>query len=260
MSKVGPAIARRIRYIPFVHKLNEVSAISKLYNSLVRKRSLQEVEFSTPAGPLRLQLPADESFLSQKSTNNGGHEPFLAEDLSRVLDGGSTFLDVGAHMGYFSKFAQDVGVPAENIHAFEPDEFNYFVLKQNCPGINHHNKFVSGTVSSDEITLDAYVDSRFSPDVVKIDAEGLELAVLDEFTQTIEACHPRLYIEVHPGRLTDFEGTPKEVYDTLHRSGYTVDVCPFAREEYPRDDDVWLSLDEHEPPSDRIHGIRAVRR
>jgi len=259
MGKIAPAIARRIRHIPFLYHLSDNYTVSKIYNSLVRKRSLQDVPFSTPAGQMQLKLPADERFLTEKSTQEGGHEPFLAEDICKVIDQSSCFLDVGAHMGYFSKLTQQLGVPARNIHAFEPDKFNYYVLSQNCPDINHHNKFVTNTVSSEEISLDEYVDPRFHPDVVKIDAEGAEQNVIDGFTRTIAACHPRLYIEIHPKRLSRFGSTPEEVYEALYDFGYTIDVCQFTREQYPRDDGVWLPPDNSELPSEQVHGIRAVK-
>jgi FkbM family methyltransferase len=59
-----------------------------------------------------------------------------------------------------------------------------------------------------------------TPDFVKIDVEGLELAVLQGMAQTLATVRPNLYIEMHGATLEEKIGNAHAVVGLLDRAGY----------------------------------------
>ena len=103
-----------------------------------------------------------------------------------------TVLDVGAHVGLFSRLALDRGC---RVFSVEPEMNNFERLQENAPGATHINKAVtnnkeaflsvhptrgelhklSGTgVPVRTITLDALIEKCGIVDVLKMDIEGGE--------------------------------------------------------------------------------------
>lgn len=146
------------------------------------------------------------------------------------------FLDVGAHIGYYTLLASSLGV--ERITALEPNPDAYDVLKANverngipCRAVwaaaadgngigelcvNAVNPGGSslhlGPASARLVGLQdrvivvpvRSVDSMgLEPDVVKIDAEGAEVEILDGAAETIRRCRPAILAEFAPGRGYD---------------------------------------------------------
>ena len=60
----------------------------------------------------------------------GVYEPFWTDLFKRLFKPGQTFVDVGAHIGYYTTMAAEAG--AGEIHAFEPDPDNFQLLVKNC--------------------------------------------------------------------------------------------------------------------------------
>ena len=61
----------------------------------------------------------------------------------------------------------------------------------------------------------------FHPDLVKIDVEGYELAVLGGARATLGRHRPHLFLELHPPWLRDLGGSVAEVVELLAGLGYT---------------------------------------
>lgn len=59
------------------------------------------------------------------------------------------------------------------------------------------------------------------PDLVKIDVEGMELAVLQGMAETLRQKHPGLYIEMHGASLEDKEENVRRVVRFLLEKGYS---------------------------------------
>ncbi|MEA2693634.1 MAG: hypothetical protein QOJ16_3021, partial [Acidobacteriota bacterium] len=60
----------------------------------------------------------------------------------------------------------------------------------------------------------------FAPDLVKIDVEGYELAVLKGGRGVLARYRPRLFLELHPERLRELGGSVQEVVRLLEETGY----------------------------------------
>ncbi|HVR08271.1 MAG TPA: FkbM family methyltransferase, partial [Thermoanaerobaculia bacterium] len=63
-------------------------------------------------------------------------------------------------------------------------------------------------------------DLDFAPDLIKIDVEGYELAVLSGARATLDRHRPPLFLELHPQRLRELGGSVEEVVRLLAGLGY----------------------------------------
>lgn len=124
----------------------------------------------------------------------------------------SDVVDVGANIGNHSVFFYEI-MAINKITAFEPNPENYRRLVKSAPFATTHQIALSnksGTVSSIPhptnmgasyctdggdikcATLDSF---ELSPQLVKIDAEGMECAVLEGARETIKKHRPIMFVE-----------------------------------------------------------------
>jgi FkbM family methyltransferase len=157
----------------------------------------------------------------------GEHEPDITALFRRLVAPGSTFLDVGANVGYFSILAQELGA---SVHAFEPNPVVRALLTRSVslgPGgievvaaacSDHEGTMIlhlsepgnTGMTSLsapsavpaerqcevDVITLDDYVRrTEIHPDVVKVDVEGHEREALAGGRWMLETARPTVIAE-----------------------------------------------------------------
>jgi FkbM family methyltransferase len=181
----------------------------------------------------------------------GTTEPGVQQALVELLEPGMTFYDVGANMGFFSLIAWRRVGPGGRVRAFEPLPGSARTLRHNValndaqnvevveaavgaePGraqlavtadsVQAHLADIDtdtptlGVVDVEVTAVDAEVAAgRPAPDVVKVDVEGAELAVLDGMRQTFQEHRPALICELH--------GTASEVCDFLEALGYRLDA------------------------------------
>ncbi|QCC57191.1 FkbM family methyltransferase [Natrinema thermotolerans] len=161
-----------------------------------------------------------------------------------TLEPDDTVWDVGANVGTYSLLAAAAGA---RVHAFEPGDDARRRLARNAAR-NDLAPTVHGAALSDtdgmatlaaadrsgvrELVEDGdgdRVQTRRgdslgvpAPDVVKIDVEGAELAVLDGLGDRLETCR-QCFVEVHDA------ADERAVRDRLERRGFDV-TAPFERE------------------------------
>ena len=166
------------------------------------------------------------------------------------------FLDIGACHGVFAlAFAQ--GRPAARALALEPSPPAHEILAGNvlrnhldnvavqpvaagaAPGrvrmrqVWHHLEAMPampaaatepGAAGIVELPVETVDDLcaglGFQPDLMKIDVEGYELAVLEGARKTLVRDHPRLFLELHPDRLRELGGSARAVVGLLESLGY----------------------------------------
>lgn len=181
--------------------------------------------------------------------------------------GVKTFIDVGAHFGFFDVLV-GLSNPQCRILAFEPVSENHQVLTKNLslhdlnalpqnyavsdqPGIaqfqiseaSDNSGFVAnpvaGTLKNIEVEvvcLDRYLDQiPDGPVLVKIDTEGNEIKVLDGMRKIIEKCSDlRLVIEFSPMCLEANGVAPEALRDTLDQLGFDVFIIHEDKRRYEK--------------------------
>ncbi|SNR23364.1 FkbM family methyltransferase [Halorubrum vacuolatum] len=169
----------------------------------------------------------------------------LFEELSEELAAGDVFYDIGAHLGWHAVVAAAV-VPNVTVEAFEPHPAAAAGLREVVAATGHdirvHEIALDETNGTAEFTAEPTPAARLStaqpealhstievetatgdhlvndsviepPDIIKIDAEGADAAVLRGLEATIDAYEPRvIYCEIH----VDGE----EIREFLTASGY----------------------------------------
>jgi len=173
-----------------------------------------------------------------------------------LLKAGSVVLDIGANIGYYSLTAAPLVGSEGCIYAFEPASQQFVRLKDNAlrigflqihpyklalsdksgeATIHLEDEYNTGSASLrsagpkniwDEIvictTLDDFVESQALDhlDVIKIDVEGYESAVLNGGHKTLERFHPVLLVEVQE-YLQELAGfSRQELFDLLLARNY----------------------------------------
>ena len=181
-----------------------------------------------------LNLPSGlDIFLFQAKTHTS--EIRLAKYLMRNLNNTSTFIDVGAHFGYFSLLALKCN--SKSIVSFEASAKNYTILKKNIDSKKKKITIKNLAISNDNepvtvyefpplfaenntievakfkenkwfknnsptcflanaTTLDEYLlTNKIAPTFIKIDVEGAELKVLEGATNTLQKLKPTIALE-----------------------------------------------------------------
>jgi len=191
-----------------------------------------------------VSLPVARRFFLPRYAGGRLHEPGASRYVLDALTPRSVFLDVGANLGYFSMLAAGA---AHAVFAVEPQERMAALVRANAELNGYANVHVVGAAAGAApgfvtmpaegrpgtavdsvadgfrvpmIRLDDYFATDVAPDVVKIDVEGCELAVLRGATALL-ARGPHLVIELHR-TMADFGARPVDIFEILSDSGYTL--------------------------------------
>src|SRR3954468_7064612 len=188
---------------------------------------------------------------TQRKMLFGVFEPRESAILADLLSPGSVFVDVGAHVGWFTTLAARMVGPAGRVFAFEPFPANAALLRRNVAlngleNVRFTQAVVSGAggtarvgvqpgsdsgsvtageraaermVEVEAVTLDESVPDDARIALLKIDVEGFEHHVLDGATATL-ARTGAVLIELNRSAL-DANGTsPEEIAGRLRDAGF----------------------------------------
>ena len=190
----------------------------------------------------------------------GQYEPQETLLIEALLRPGDTFVDVGAHWGYFSLLAADRVGPAGRVLSVEADPRIHAILARNRalnPAFRHwETVHVAAAEGQGEVELegfsehgdnwglsrigaklsegaprfrvgtrsvDALLDERGVGEValLKMDIEGAEWLALRGMASGIRAGrYRRLLLELHPEAVTGLGGTVKGLTGMLQEAGY----------------------------------------
>ncbi len=185
-----------------------------------------------PFGPFRLD--AYFAFSNFSAWGQGHNNGFLAT--VEACRGKNCIFDIGGHIGLVTLPMSRVVSPAGRVFSFEPGKANLEFLRFHLARNNATNVEVVDTLVGDsdgwmdffeqsgaagqnsvvlkknqeayqrvrrrQVTLDRFcADSELRPEVIKVDVEGAELAVLRGARETLRRNRPTLFLSVHPTEL-----------------------------------------------------------
>ena len=171
--------------------------------------------------------------------------------LHRQLHPGGCLIDIGAHVGYCLALAAQLVGPTGRVYAFEPAPETAASLRKRFDGIpqvsiveaavgdvtrnvrlyldadsptqhslgSHNVGRGGGAVKVHQRALDDIEDLE-PPDVIKIDAQGAELRVLQGARRLLASAKPFVIFELWPHGLRNLRADPADLLAELKRSGY----------------------------------------
>ena len=163
---------------------------------------------------------------------------------------GKTFVDIGANVGIYSlSFFKD----AKKIYAFEPESRNYSrflgniklnsisnieVIRKAVSSSNRKSKLFIDKVDQgrhslisagedfvevSSTTLDSFVQKNNIRNIglIKVDAEGAEMKVLQGALKTMRKYHTPMLVEVNSPTLGISASYPEEIFSFMEKLGYS---------------------------------------
>jgi len=207
---------------------------------------------------------------------NDRYEPATTRLFQETLQPGMVVIDIGAHVGYYTLLAAKLVGPTGKIYAFEPEPGNNETLNKNIElnkysnieairmamsdkegnatmyltsldsgrhSLFQHDLPKRGNTVVETTTLDRFWESTEWPriDLIKIDVEGSEVAVLDGMTRMLEGL-PRLkiIIEFNPALLLSAGVAPNSFLDKVRSLGFQMSAI---------EDSICLSLVDEDDSS-----------
>jgi FkbM family methyltransferase len=174
--------------------------------------------------------------------------------LQLYLKPGSTFVDIGANIGYFSLMASRLVGEKGMVFSFEPSRRALEILLKHIrinrcsnivvisTGIGEQNSLGHLRLATpnnigassfreklsavgEELTAVVSLDKLFdgmeiTPDLIKIDVEGYELHALRGMTQLLRRCSPTVICEVTEDFLSDLGASATQICDLVEGLGY----------------------------------------
>jgi FkbM family methyltransferase len=183
----------------------------------------------------------------------------------RLIRPGMHVLDVGAHIGYYTRlFGRLVG-QSGRVVAYEPFVENFSVLKHNTsdrvpclldlfnlavarsaskvdlyvsPGHSNHSLYSSfigsnESVGVQSVSLDTHLQSIgfAGVDLIKIDIEGAEVEALEGATDTLrDQAQTAMIVELNPPALRAAGSSASDLVSVVRSYGYD----PYVIQDYPR--------------------------
>ena len=216
----------------------------------------EEQGFPMRGSAYRLHIPKELQSVYLDYFDFLDHEPLTSKIFKSLLKPGDTVVDVGANIGHYTLLAAEVVGPLGRIHAVECSPETLALLSNNIrknklqnvlvhpyaaasergtlnlnvtaiglswfsPHSNWHSVQGSGTtVEVQAVPLDELIPSPVN--LVKIDAEGVDLEVLKGMTHVLsESPDASIIVEWAPPLLAEVGKDPFEIVHWLQNAGFS---------------------------------------
>jgi hypothetical protein len=194
------------------------------FNKVIH-RIIRDIHFWTPHTVECRDIKFKMSFIELGSTLDkslhryGNYEPWLSSTLMEELNQDDIVCDIGAYRGYYSLLLHQIVFSPKNIYTFEPDPTNSRYLTKNISKTTLIKKLVSDKDDNENISLNnLFIDNLelAPPTALKIDVDGGEIKLIKGSVKFIENHHPKIFMEVHPIQIQQFEANGIEtMFDIL---------------------------------------------
>ncbi len=211
-------------------------------------RNIQEKYFETDLYGTRIKITdgtARHEYY-EEALKGGIYEPALTRMLKKLLSGGrATFVDIGAHIGYFTVYAGLLIGERGTVISIEPNrDYHKQVLKnieinglrENTRAFNiglsdktgkartagwEERDLVESETGDVEVTTfdQLCATAGIEPDIVKIDVHGAEYKVLSGMTRALDKHVKHLFLETHSEDLMQGYDIPA-VINLIDRSKF----------------------------------------
>ena len=224
---------------------------------VISRLSPDRVEtFALPGTNARIEYPVATAVGA--ALYSGEFEPAEIAFVRNSLKPGDVFLDIGANAGIFSVVAANIVGPKGHVHAFEPGQREFALLKKNIAlnnltnvtahqlaisretgkaefqvsrdgamsslqKTNHPGQVIQESITIDTITLDDFrSQSNISRvDFIKIDVEGAEKLVFEGGRNLFASLHPvTILFESADVNAGAFGYTTKDFLTELRERGF----------------------------------------
>lgn len=227
----------------------------QLIKRLEHDKLIRHIKHNTFFGTtMNLNLP---ELVSKSIYLYGYFEPSTSHALIKLLKEGDYFVDVGAHIGYYSLLASEIVGNSGKVYSFEPTPSTLQTLLANVHGktninvkqialwsekkkLEFHdfgigdsvfNSFYSARTvenkkyNSIEVQTDTlenfFKEGEKMPNVIKIDAESAELEILKGAKNILEQYAPKIIMEI--GDFGDPNVAPSnDIIVFLEKMGYRI--------------------------------------
>jgi|HubBroStandDraft_1064217.scaffolds.fasta_scaffold67700_1 FkbM family methyltransferase len=186
----------------------------------------------------------------------GAYEPHVTRCITALLRPGDTFIDVGAHIGFFSLIASSRVGPDGHVFAFEANCDRFEELKSNAaaypwlvcyslavwnksgridfsnpqqPGESGWGKVAAvrkegHVVTVEAISLDEWHEIEGFPAIrlIKIDAEGAEPFILEGMRRLVSKTHPYLIVELNDQLLRETGYSEHAIARIIRKDQYRI--------------------------------------
>jgi FkbM family methyltransferase len=224
------------------------------------KRAYNALLAALPGDHLTSRLPGGETLRVDPEFRHLAWNAEEYEALKRHTRSGATVLDIGANVGCYTMLLAGWAGDTGHVYAFEPAAASRAGLLRHLAlnglsarvsvrpeaisdraggaafrdaGTHGDNRLAGagepGTTTVPSLSIDAFCEEHgLSPDVIKIDIEGAELAALRGARRTIARRGPALalFVELHPAIWPSLGVTRADIEEELRRQNLVVDPLP----------------------------------
>ena len=254
-------VGRHYREFTWIERFGTASgAFMPAWLRRVMKKVLTRVLAKMPADRFECRLPGGESFRVDPEFRHLAWNPEEYAALKAAVSPGNVVFDIGANVGAYSMLCATWAGEHGRVYAFEPapaaraglmrhlalngladrvvvqpqavsDRISKapFLITASGGDSRLLQHGVSGAVMVRTLAIDDFCAARgVTPDVIKMDIEGAELAALRGARHTIARCGSRLalFVELHPSLWAAQGYSRRDLEQELETQGLRAEALP----------------------------------